>query len=242
MIRLENVRVYYPGGVGLDQVTLEIPDGQILAVLGENGMGKSTFLKAVMGLLPLDQGSITRDGRPVTAQYEDFSFITSEGSIFPAFTAREYGTYLAAFFPRFSGQRYEKLLHFFGVDPEKKLSASSTGERAKAEVSAGFSKGAKVIVMDEPFLGKDMFTRRDFIKLMVTALHEGETLLITTHLIEEIEQVVDRAVILKYGRVRADIMLDELHEEGKTLAGAMMEYAGYDAACWRGLFEKEEEK
>ena len=54
MIRLENVRVYYPGGVGLDQVTLEIPDGQILAVLGENGMGKSTFLKAIMGLLPLD--------------------------------------------------------------------------------------------------------------------------------------------------------------------------------------------
>lgn len=109
------------------------------------------------------------------------------------------------------------------------------GQKSKLEVSAGFSKGAKYILMDEPFMGKDMFTRRDFLKLMVSSLKNDETILITTHLIDEIENVLDRAVILLHGRIKADFYIDDIRSKGKTLAEVFAEVSGYEEDRYKKL-------
>lgn len=165
------------------------------------------------------------------------AFITEEGSFLPNMTPYEYGKFLAGFFPSFDTDRYSKLLEFFDIEPYRKIKTFSRGQKSKLEICAGFSKGAKYILMDEPFLGKDMFTRRDFLKLMISSLKSDETILISTHLINEIENFIDRAIILRYGRIKADFYIDDIRNEGKDLAPVMMAISGYKEDKYKKIFE-----
>ncbi|GIP32660.1 ATP-binding cassette domain-containing protein [Paenibacillus sp. J2TS4] len=238
MIELKFVTKKYAGGhYGMYWENLTIPGGEIVGILGENGSGKTTMLKAIMGIGDLQNGEIRIDGRPVTEQYENMAFITEEGSFLPDRTPYEYADFLEDFFPNFDRKRYDKLLKFFKLERHVAIKKFSKGEKSKLEICAGFSKGAKYILMDEPFLGKDMFTRRDFLKLMVSSLKGDETILITTHIIDEIENVLDRAVILRYGRVKADLYIDDLREQGRSLADVMAEISGYEENKYKEIFE-----
>ncbi|MBZ4665119.1 MAG: transporter related [Mahella sp.] len=224
MIELKNVAKNYGlSALGLYSESAIINTGEIVGILGENGSGKTTMLKAIMGLCDIQYGEILIDGRPVFEQYDRMAFITCEGSYFPNMTPYEYGNFLAEFFPSFDMDRYWNLIKFFDLDYLKKIKTFSAGQKAKLEVSAGFSKGAKYILMDEPFLGSDMFTRRDFLKLLVSDFREDETILISTHFIDEIENIIDRAIILRYGRIKADFYIDDIKNQGKTLADIMTE-------------------
>lgn len=230
MIQLKDVTKYYGTiGLGLLDVNLEIAPGQIVGILGENGAGKSSLLKCIMGLTDLYRGSILIDGKSPDLVYDQMAFITEEGSYFPYLTPIEYGKFLNTFFSNFDKHRYYKLLNFFELNSSKKIKTFSKGQRAKLEVCAGFSKGAKYILMDEPFLGKDLLTRRDFLKLLVNELQEDETILIATHLLDDIEHILDRAIILKNGRLKANLLLDDIHSQNKSLTDIMVEVLNYDA-------------
>ncbi|WP_168123222.1 ABC transporter ATP-binding protein [Paenibacillus sp. HB172176] len=227
MLELNGVHKLYGRKVGLSIDRLTIEEGEVVGVLGANGSGKTTMLKAIAGLGELAEGEIKLGGRRVVDQYENIAFITEEGSSFSFMTPSEFATFLGEYFPRFDRARFEQLLDFFELDPYTRIRRMSKGERSKVEICAGFSKGATLILMDEPFLGKDMFARKDFLKLMIASLKGGETLLITTHLIDEIEQLIDRAIILKRGAVVANRQMDELRESGEALQALMAELDGY---------------
>lgn len=216
---------------------LQLRPGEVTAILGANGSGKTSLLKMIMGLgensLPL--GGVFVDGKPVQEQYEKLSFITHEGSYIPYMTARQYGQFLADFFVRFNAGRYEQLLDFFELERDTPIKSMSTGQKSKLEICAGFSKGAKYIIMDEPFNGKDMFTRRDFLRLMVDSMQEDEAIIVASHIVDELENVIDRAIILNNGRIRADMMLDELREAGGSLPQLMAEKAGYDPYKYKAV-------
>jgi len=238
MIELKEVKKYYgTAALGLGRVSTTINTGEVVGILGENGSGKTTFLKAVMGLTELTEGVVLIDGKPPQEMYDDMSYITEEGSFFPDMTPAEYGEFLSIFFRKFDAERYDKLLRFFELDKHRKIKAFSNGQKAKLEVSAGFSRRAKYILMDEPFLGKDMLTRRDFLKLTALSLKDGETILISTHQLDEIENFIDRAIILRYGNIAADFYLDDIKSQGRTLADIMMEVTGYDKDRYRQVFE-----
>jgi ABC-2 type transport system ATP-binding protein len=238
MIELIDVRKYYGTvATGLSRITTRIKSGEIVGILGENGSGKTTMLKAIMGLTELTEGQVLIDGKPSSEMYNNMAFITEEGSFFPEMTPQEYGEFLSIFFDKFDMARYYKLLKFFELETYKKIKTFSNGQKAKLEVSAGFAKGAKYILMDEPFLGKDMLTRRDFLKLMISSLRENETILISTHQLNEIENFIDRAIILRHGLIKADFYMDEIKEQGKSLPEIMMEVTGYDENRYKILFE-----
>lgn len=238
MIQLIDVKKHYGTiAVGLAKINAVIQSGEIVGILGENGSGKTTFLKAIMGLTELTEGQVLIEGKPPVEKYDELSFITEEGSWFPEMTPFEYGEFLSEFFQKFDMNKYNKLLRFFELEPHKKIRTFSNGQKSKLEVSAGFSKGARYILMDEPFQGKDMQTRQDFLKLMTSSLRGKETILISTHQLNEIENFIDRAIILKYGLVKADFSMDEIREQGKTLADIMMEVTGYDKHRYKALFE-----
>lgn len=228
LIELNNVTKYYGNqGLGLYKASVKINSGEIVGILGENGSGKTTMLKTIMGLGELKEGEVLIEGKAPAQMYDKMAFISEEGSYFPNMTPYEYGIFLSDFISSFDINRYNKLLKFFDIEPYKKIKTFSRGQKAKLEVSAGFSKGAKYILMDEPFLGKDMFTRQDFLKLMVSSLREDETILISTHFIRDIENLIDRAIILRYGRIIADFYIDDMRNMGKTLPSIMMEISGY---------------
>lgn len=227
MITIEQAGKYYDEVCAFHIPALSIADGQIVGLLGENGAGKTSLLKALLGLTPCD-GTYLFDGRPAADCYEDIAFITEEGSWFGQMSPLQYGAFLEAFFPRFHSERYQKLLSFFELPADRPIRTFSKGQQSKLEVAAGFSKRARYILMDEPFLGKDLFTRKDFLKLMASSLHDQETIILSTHQIDEIEHYLDRAIILHQGKVAADLTLDEIHLSGKSLADAMQEATGYD--------------
>ncbi|MEK4251346.1 ABC transporter ATP-binding protein [Paenibacillus sp. FSL W7-1287] len=218
----------------LERAALKIQDitlraGEVTAIVGANGSGKTSLLKMIMGLSEIGSyGQVLIDGKPVQQQYELLSFITEEGSYIPYMTVEQYGAFLADYFPKFNRARYVQLLHYFDLYPSDRIKIMSTGQKAKLEICAGFSKGAKYILMDEPFNGKDMFTRRDFLKLMISSMKEDEAIIVTTHMIDEIENVIDRAIVMHNGRIKADVMIDELREEGLTLPQLMAEKARYN--------------
>lgn len=225
---MKYVEKRYPGSSEYLYVdSLTINNGEIVGILGGNGSGKTTLLKSIMGIGEIQNGSITLEGRPVTEQYDHIAFITEEGSFLPDLTPNQYADFLAGFYYKFDRKHYDKLISFYGLEPERKIKTFSKGQKLMLEISAGFSKSAKYMLLDEPFQGKDIFTRKDFLKLMVSNLKSDQTVLLTTHLIEEIEHVIDRAIILHKGRIKADFYIDDMREQGKSISDVMSEVSGY---------------
>ena len=140
----------------------------------------------------------------------------------------EYGALLADLNPAFDEGRYKEFLDFFSLSGKDVIGHLSTGQKARVELAAGFGKRAAYYLMDEPFLGKDPFTRKDFIKLMSGTLHGEETILLTTHYLEDVEHFLDRALIVHRGRIAEDVLVDDLHESGDTLLTRMAKACGWN--------------
>ena len=244
MVEVKNVKFSY---VSWDDYTLKdisftVPDGQIVGVLGANGVGKTTLLKLMAGLLQPRkddkvESSISYDGKTIQETYGDIAFISEAGSYFKELTPMQFGEFLQDFYPKFDMQYYKKLLSFFQLE-EKPIKQMSKGQKAKAEVAAGMAKRTKYIIMDEPFIGKDMFTRQDFMQALAGSLTGEETIFITTHEIDEIENFIDRALVLKDNKIAADVMMDDLRQEGKSLTGLLKEVSGYQDGGFTALLER----
>jgi len=217
---------YRSSGVALFIRELRIAPGEIVGVLGANGSGKTTLLKAIMGLASLTSGELKVFGGQPEDHYAEMAFITEEGSYMPYMTPVAYGEFLADFFPRFDKARYLELLTFYEIPLDRKLRTLSKGQKLKVEISAGLAKSARLIVMDEPFQGKDLLSRQAFIQLAVAQLQDDQTLVIATHLISDIDNLIDRAIILHRGQLVADVQIDELREQGRTLPELLAEAAG----------------
>lgn len=227
MLKLEHVGKRYGDKRALEDVSLELPRGELVGLLGENGAGKTTLLKCVLGLLR-HEGTITLDGESVTRRnIERLSFATSEHSFFPNLTAEGHRAFYAAHFPRFDGRRFRALMDFFELPERKPLRALSTGQKNQFEVVLALCQGADYILMDEPFAGNDVFNRADFYKVLLGILREDETLLLSTHLIEEVSGFVGRAVLLRAGRVVGDVSVPELDERGSDLMAFIRQTYNY---------------
>ena len=217
MIELKNISKKYGSTLAVKEVSLALPQGQIVGLFGENGAGKTTLLKCILGLLPYE-GTITLDGAPVTEKnIERLSFATCEHSFFPALAPNAPRNFYQAHFPRFNDRRFQALMKFFGLPMEKQLRAFSAGMKNQFEVVMALSQGADYILMDEPFAGNDVFNREDFYKVLLGILEEHETVLLSTHLLEEVKGFISRAVLIRKGELIGDCTVEELEEQGKDL-------------------------
>lgn len=204
--------------------SIQFREGEITGILGRNGSGKTTMLKAILNLLPLDEGWITLHNKPVEEQFEQIAFITEDGSFFPYMSAKEYGEFLTLYYPSFSKKRYFELLDQFEVSIFDTIKSLSKGQQLKVEISAGFAMNAKLIILDEPFTTLDIYAKEDTVRLLIEQVKEDVIILISTHNIEEIETVIDRCVVLDDGMIQEDIMMDELNESGKDLRALLDPY------------------
>lgn len=224
MLKLENVKKLYSNNRGLRSTTIEFHEGEITGILGRNGSGKTTMLKGILNLLPLDDGVITFHDKSVEEQFEKVAFITEDGSYFPYMSAKEYGNFLILYYPAFSKERYFELLEQFEVSTTDTIRSLSKGQQLKVEISAGFAMNAKLIILDEPFTTLDVYAKEDTVKLLIEQVKDDVIILISTHNIEEIETVIDRCVVLDDGMIKEDIMMDDLNESGKDLRALLDPY------------------
>ena len=218
MLELSNIKKVYTGGkVAVDNVSLKLEPGQIVGLFGENGAGKTTLMKCILKLLRY-QGEITLDGEPVSPKnITRLSFATNEHSFFPTLTAWSHREFYAEHFPKFNPKRFDALMEFFELPKTRPVGKLSTGQKNQFEVILAVSQGADYILMDEPFAGNDVFNREDFYKVLLGILEPHETILLSTHLLEEVEPIIGRAVLMHKGQIIGDVTMDELEEQGQSL-------------------------
>ena len=229
MIELKNVTKLYPGARALQNVSLQLPRGEIVGLFGENGAGKTTLMKSILGFINYN-GQITLDGEPITRKnIAKLSFATSEHSFFPALNAKAHREFYAAHFETFSHKRFQGLMEFFNLPANKPVGSFSTGQKNQFEVILALSQGADYILMDEPFAGNDVFNREDFYRVLLGILEPHETVLLSTHLIEEVSGFIGRAILLNRGTVVGDVTAAELEEQGKSLMDYVKETYRYRA-------------
>ena len=218
MLELKNIKKTYQGGkVALDGVSLTLEPGQIIGLFGENGAGKTTLMKCILNFLKY-QGEITLEGEPISPKnIVRLSFATSEHSFFPSLTPKSHREFYAEHFPKFNPRRFDALMDFFELPKSRPGGKFSTGQKNQFEVILAVSQGADYILMDEPFAGNDVFNREDFYKVLLGILEPHETILLSTHLLEEVEPIISRAILLHKGQVIGDTTTEELEEQGLGL-------------------------
>ena len=227
MIKIKNLSKSYGDKEALVDVSLTVPQGEILGLFGENGAGKTTLLKCVLGYLK-HQGTVTLDGAPITRQnIERLSFATCEHSFFPALSPAGHRDFYQMHFPRWREKRFQGLMDFFELPMDRAAGKLSTGQKNQLEVILALCQGADYILMDEPFAGNDVFNREDFYKVLLGILEPTETVILSTHLLEEVEHFIGRAVLLRQGRIVGDVTTGALEDSGRTLMDYVKETYHY---------------
>lgn len=230
MLEIKNLNKKYGSGkVALKSVNLTLPSGQIVGLFGENGAGKTTMMKSILGFLKYE-GEITLDGEKITHKnIARISFATSEHSFFPALTPEGHKEFYKEHFDTFREKRFSALMEFFELPMRRRVGSFSMGQKNQFEVLLALSQGADYILMDEPFAGNDVFNREDFYKVLLGILEPTETVLLSTHLIEEVADFIGRAVLLHKGEIIGDLSLDEIEESERSLIEIIKETYRYRA-------------
>ena len=227
MIEIKNLTKKYGAKTALEDINLTIPQGQIIGLFGENGAGKTTLMKCILGFIRY-KGEITLDGEKITHKnIAKISFATTENSTFPTLSPDAHRDFYKEHFEKFSDKRYEGLMNFFKLPRNKAVKNFSKGQRDQFEVILALCQGADYILMDEPFTGNDIFNREDFYKVLLGILEPHETVMLSTHLIDEVSGFISRAVLIKCGKIIADFEVDTLEDEGKTLVEFIKESYSY---------------
>ncbi|MBO4651883.1 MAG: ABC transporter ATP-binding protein [Lachnospiraceae bacterium] len=230
MVELKNVGKRYGKTVeALSDINLSIGQGEIIGLFGENGAGKTTLMKCILGFLGYT-GEILLDGEPIDrSNIARLSFGTCEFSFFPELTAMEHADFYADHFPKFRKERFRGLIEFFEFPAYRPIKNLSMGQKSQIEVILALSQGADYIFLDEPFVGHDIFNREDFYKVLLGILEPTETIILSTHLIEEVEGFIDRAVMIHKGKIIGDVQVADIEENGDTLVEYVKKLYGYES-------------
>ena len=223
MLELQNVTKRYGKKTVLDDVSIQFKKGEITCLLGLNGVGKSTTMKAIMRLVPISKGKILVDGEPITQQnINKMAYIPDIPIHDLGWTIPQNLSFAQVFYKNFNLEKAERMLKFFKVQTDKKLKELSKGNLARFNIIVGMCQDAPYLLLDEPFSGIDVFTRQSFINLLKSEfLEDGQTVIITTHEIDEIQDIADHIVLLEDGQVFASFSKEEAQNEGLSIVDKM---------------------
>lgn len=227
MISLHALSKHFGSQVAVDRLTLEIPAGQIVGLLGPNGAGKSTTLKMLTGMLAPSSGTATICGHDLLAEGMEVKrkvgFVPDSGAVFESLTGLEYLEMIAALYgipAEPARDRIRQFLAFFdlGFDvlTDKLLGAYSKGMRRKVVITAALLHNPQVVFFDEPLDGLDANAAVGFKALIQTLAREGKAIVYSSHVLDVVERVCDRVIIIDKGRVQVDGSPEELLRENQA--------------------------
>lgn len=225
MIEIKGVSKKYRKIKALDDISFTIDEGKITAILGINGVGKSTILKAISGLIKIDSGEILIDNEKLTYKtYNKLAFVPDIDIHFLEMTIKESFEFMKDFYSNWNEEKAYEMLEMFNLTDDRKISKLSKGNKARIKIILGFAQDAKYILLDEPFSGIDFFKREEFIGLMAKYLTDDQSIVITTHEISEIQMIVDDVILINNGKFVEKFNAEELREnEGLSIIDKMRE-------------------
>ena len=227
MLELKNVTKKYLRRTALEDVSLRVEAGKTCLLLGPNGSGKTTMMKMIAGLSRPSSGLIALDGQPIGAATKArIAYMPTENYFYNYMSVRDAGKYYADFFRDFDPMRFRKLLADMELDEADKVRQLSSGMAAKLRLALILARDAALMMFDEPLNGVDILTRTQTINAIRAGRQSGRTMLISTHLVDELEDVVDYTVFLKKGKL---VMAGDKREicAGRTLKELYLEVYGH---------------
>ena len=213
---LESIEVTkkFVGKTAVDGITMHLEPGHIYAMLGPNGSGKTTWMKMAAGLIKPTSGQIRYMGQPISVETKnDIAYMSTEPYFYDWMTVGDVGKYYADFFKDFSMDKYDYLLEKMELLKKLKVKSLSSGMMAKLKVAVTMARDAKVYMLDEPLNGIDLLARDSVMNMILMSADEGKTLLISSHLVEELESVVDKAIFIKNSKFAGIYDVEALRTE-----------------------------
>ena len=184
----------------LENMNISVPSGKIIGLLGPNGCGKSTLIKMICGLLVPDAGEIRVSGIPIGAETNRLiSYLPERTYLNAGMSVTELITYFQEFYTDFDPHRARQMLDDLKIDPQAKIRTLSKGTREKVQLIMVMSRNARLYLLDEPIAGVDPASRDYILQTILQNYNPEATIIITTHLISDIERVLDEFVFLGFG-------------------------------------------
>jgi ABC-2 type transport system ATP-binding protein len=219
LLNCQNLTRRYGYKTALDGINLTIERGRIIGLLGPNGSGKTTLIKLINGLLSPSSGRLTINGMEPGPQTKKVVSYLPERTYFNSWMkVADILNYFADFYEDFDRNRASEMLHHLSIDEKDRLSSMSKGTKEKVQLIMVMSRNADLYCLDEPIGGVDPAARDYILQTIITNYNENASVLISTHLISDIENVLDDVIFIQNGHIRLAASVDDIREqEGKSV-------------------------
>lgn len=225
LLQLHHLSKSYKKQVAIDDISLALPAGKIIGLLGSNGSGKTTLIKLINGLLQPDKGDVVINGyRPSIETKKIISYLPDTTYLREGMKIKDMLDLFDDFYEDFSREKAENLLKDLHLDDNEMLKNLSKGNKEKVQLVLVMARKAKLYILDEPIGGVDPAARDYILKTIINNYSEDASVIISTHLISDIEPILDEVIFLKEGKIVLQGNADDIREEyGKSIDSVFRE-------------------
>ncbi len=221
-LKIENLTKNYPNFT-LDNVSFSVPGGSVVGLIGENGAGKTTVLKAALGLMKPDRGRVEIFGKDVTtitgAEKSRIGVVLDDVCLPESVTVKKVGNIMGGMIAGWDGARYAELMRRFALPADKEIGKLSKGMKMKTAIAVAMSHGAKLLILDEATSGLDPVARDEILDLLYEFVTDDEhAVLMSSHIVEDLRKICDHVVFIHGGKIVFRKTSDELRD-GYAVAG-----------------------
>ncbi len=219
ILECKNLSNTYGSHTALNHINLSLESGHIIGLLGPNGSGKTTLIKLINGLLTPSEGTLSVNQAPIGPKSKSWvSYLPDHSYLEGSLRVNEIIRYFKDFYLDFEEERAYDMLKKLQINPNDKLKSMSKGTKEKVQLILIMSRRAKLYVLDEPIAGVDPAARDYILETILSNYDEDAAILISTHLISDIENILDQVIFIKNGQIALNTSVDNIREkEGKSV-------------------------
>ena len=213
MLETKSVSKYYLNKPVLKDASVRIETGNIYALLGPNGSGKTTWMKIAATLAKPTEGEVLLDGKPAdTESRKKIAYLPTDPFFYNWMTAEDVGRYYQDFFDDFSEEKYREMLGQMELTENLRVKNLSSGMTAKLKIAVTMARNAEIYLLDEPLNGIDLLARDRIMEAIIRSSGPDVAMIISSHLVEEIESFVNRVIFVRQGRIVEQADTEELRQ------------------------------
>lgn len=228
IINVKGLRKSYGKKVVLDNISFEIEEGSIVGLLGPNGCGKTTLIKILTGLIKDHTGTVKIGNEEIGPETKNMVAFLPDTSYLPDWMKpADAIEYFADFYEDFDKDKAVRMVTDFGLDPHQKFKTMSKGQQEKLSLILVMCRRAKLYILDEPLGGLDPAARSAILDLIMNNYAKNAAVLLSTHLINDVERIFDRVLMISKGQVVVNSHIGEIKEKGKTVEDVFKEVFSY---------------
>lgn len=228
LLKVRNLKKSYGSHQVLNGVSFDVPAGKIVGLLGPNGCGKTSMIKSIVGLINDYEGKILVNGKaPGVESKAIVAYLPEKNYLAPWMTPKNAINYMADFYKNFDKEKALNMAQTFDLDLKQKIKTMSKGQQEKLQLILVMCRKADLYILDEPLGGVDLVSREFILDTIMKNHSENSTILLSTHLIYDIERVLDRVLMVKGGELVVNTDVEKITSSGKSVEDLFREVFSY---------------